>query len=665
MWTWWFVAAVAAPTVRVCPTPDPGCDETSIARALATGFHVVLAPGFYTEQGLELRVSGQQLRSEDPARPAIFALPPSPMPGPVLRVVADDAVVADLVFDGANYLYTPYTRYRALEVVGGGGVRLERLEVRNFRGHVSGSSLYVQDAQVTVEDSRIRDGLAEGSGGLVEVLRVEGPTALTIRRSTLEGGTALDQGGAIVAYSADVLLQDTTVKVNAAGVAGGQIAAYAGSLVLQDVRLELGAAPVATAIVTDRANVRMHRVGIVTSPGGTGVVTIRDADLVDLDQVTASDLEGAGHAFEIASSNQVSIHDSVLAGVEELSGGGLKVSDLQSLEVVDNWFCGFTSSQGAGMIVRGACDACVIDGNHFVDNSAPEAPSPGFADGVAMDATLTAGRVVVRQNTFASNTNAFEGSVLTVVADDVIVERNLFVDNELMAPIANLPPMAVVAANAALQGTELVLGDADPQLLPLRPQFVTATAGRWQPTACEEAWMLNPGHPNNAALFDGGIGAGSTDDDGDGYFGIEDCDDDAATVSPRAVEVPGDGIDQDCDGFEVCYADEDGDGFGRTRVTGLDWFCVDAVTIDGDCVDTNPRVYPTAIEIPDDGIDQDCDGFDASGPPEPPAQSFFAGVPRGCTTAPSAWWLGGLVALVATRRGRGAIRRRGRRGDRG
>ena len=32
-----------------------------------------------------------------------------------------------------------------------------------------------------------------------------------------------------------------------------------------------------------------------------------------------------------------------------------------------------------------------------------------------------------------------------------------------------------------------------------------------------------------------------------------------------------------------------------------------------DCDDTNSRVYPGAVEVPNDGIDQDCNGADAAG----------------------------------------------------
>ncbi len=41
----------------------------------------------------------------------------------------------------------------------------------------------------------------------------------------------------------------------------------------------------------------------------------------------------------------------------------------------------------------------------------------------------------------------------------------------------------------------------------------------------------------------------------------------------------------------------------------------------GDCDDNDPTRYPGAIDIPGDGIDQDCDGVDAVLPPKPVAVS--------------------------------------------
>ena len=107
-------------------------------------------------------------------------------------------------------------------------------------------------------------------------------------------------------------------------------------------------------------------------------------------------------------------------------------------------------------------------------------------------------------------------------------------------------------------------------------------------------------------------GAGVVDANG----AIGDCDDSDASRNPGASETYGDGLDSDCDGLELCYADLDGDGYRTSDlVQSSDEDCVDAgeAVADAplvDCDDTLKGVNPGAEEIEGDGIDQDCDGSD-------------------------------------------------------
>jgi hypothetical protein len=83
-----------------------------------------------------------------------------------------------------------------------------------------------------------------------------------------------------------------------------------------------------------------------------------------------------------------------------------------------------------------------------------------------------------------------------------------------------------------------------------------------------------------------------------------DCDDARAEVSPAGVET-WDGVDEDCDGVVdegTAGFDDDGDGYCEDPTA-----CV-GVAEPGDCNDGEPGVRPDALEIFDNGIDDDCDG---------------------------------------------------------
>ncbi|HMV65572.1 MAG TPA: putative metal-binding motif-containing protein [Myxococcota bacterium] len=96
----------------------------------------------------------------------------------------------------------------------------------------------------------------------------------------------------------------------------------------------------------------------------------------------------------------------------------------------------------------------------------------------------------------------------------------------------------------------------------------------------------------------------------------DDCNDTAngAPIHPDAAEAPADGVDQDCDGQEMCYRDADGDHFGVPTIVlspSLNCSALGVAPNDDDCNDVLPggnRIYPGATEIPGNGVDEDCDG---------------------------------------------------------
>ena len=80
------------------------------------------------------------------------------------------------------------------------------------------------------------------------------------------------------------------------------------------------------------------------------------------------------------------------------------------------------------------------------------------------------------------------------------------------------------------------------------------------------------------------------DRDGDGFATPADCDDHNAAIRPGVVDIPENGIDEDCVGGDFVILDRDGDGVSRPA----------------DCDDGNPLVRPGLAEIPGNAVDEDC-----------------------------------------------------------
>ncbi|MFT4977120.1 MAG: hypothetical protein ACI8S6_003025, partial [Myxococcota bacterium] len=206
----------------------------------------------------------------------------------------------------------------------------------------------------------------------------------------------------------------------------------------------------------------------------------------------------------------------------------------------------------------------------------------------------------------------------------------------------------------------------------------------------EDADNDGVGKPDDCDDSDPKVGRGTLsypDDDGDGYgdpeagdylcapvsgWGEEsgDCDDEDASVSPSGVEVCGDGIDNDCDGFGTDADDEDSDGLSGTqeRVLGTD-LCDNDSDDDGLSDGDEVNVYqtdPLDIDTDGDGA-SDGDEIAAGTDPlhddtpqdtaeidtgEPVEDTSGKETPSGCRRNGQAGVLGGLLWLMVGRRRR-------------
>jgi hypothetical protein len=132
------------------------------------------------------------------------------------------------------------------------------------------------------------------------------------------------------------------------------------------------------------------------------------------------------------------------------------------------------------------------------------------------------------------------------------------------------------------------------------------------------------------------------DIDVDGYPEPDDCHPYHPSAHPGATEIPGNLLDDDCDGTLLCYLDLDLDGTAGTTTAAFPagTVCADvgAFHTADDCHDTDPQLGPHAAELPHDNVDQDCDGYvactadlDGDGFGGPSPQLLLA---TGCSTAP-------------------------------
>jgi len=417
-------------------------------------------------------------------------------------------------------------------------------------------------------------GLGDGSTGVVV-------------SSTFDDVSAFESGGAFYAWRASLEVDDIQVAGSSAGW-GGVFDMYVSDLVVQHSTFS-------DNVADDAAVAYMHKAPL----------TVEDSTFTNN---SASDEFSVFHMDQAQGS---SILRSWFCNNQDVDSGTIGILGRSAGEhyLANNVFI---ANAGAGILAYSESDGVgagderpivSIHNNDFLHN---EVSSVLF---------FGSGQVDVRNNIVGGS----KQGVQTINGEGVTGGYNLWYELDATSNDDRFPAMGgLVGVNPMFQG--YTARDCDGNVW-LSSDSPAVDAG--DPTMTDvDGSIVDIGAygGENAALGDG---------DGDGWFEDQDCDDTDPLVHPGVEDVPYDGIDQDCDGGDLC--DVDGDGFDDPLCGG------------DDCDDGAPEVYPGATEQINSSTDEDCDGLESS--------TWMNGG-GGCSTAPTnpaIGWLGFLL-LVARRR---------------
>ena len=535
-------------------------------------------------------------------------------------------------FSGTNLEFSDNTAYNggAIELTDGSTATLLDVEFSDNTAHRAGGALRVYDSSEATCTNCEFDSNNADRGGAVDVsvdatfadnggvytdneatdqdggaIRVTEDGELTLTTSTFEGNEAEQAGGALYLYQPG----DTTMVVGSSfqnNVAGSGD----GGAVLAD----LGAAlTVSSSTFEDNSTTLGSGGAIAFDPVTSGYsLTVSET------RFEANDAEDDGGALYAKGADAVTIEDSRFLRNRAPSGdgGAIQLDGNEEYLLTRNVLHGNSAAGKGGALYdkdsdgEGTAQNCV-----FTENFG--------ATGGAVHLKNTSEQVALINNTFAGNDASTSGAHIHLDAATVDFKNNIAWSGQDGGGIHATDAASAagsdfyysdVGNNSGGDYTGTLAAPSGSGNISIDPMFrsygIDGDEDNDNLYLIVGSPCIDSGDPSivdvDGTRSDmgayGGPDADADDGDGDGHYDITDCNDDDAGIYPGAVELPYDGVDQDCDGSDL--SDVDGDGYDASDVGGTD------------CDDTAPDVYPGAVETWYDGIDADCDGgsdYDADG----------------------------------------------------
>ncbi|MEC8192538.1 MAG: MopE-related protein [Myxococcota bacterium] len=534
-------------------------------------------------------------------------------------------------FTGTALEFSENTAYNggAIELTDGSTATLTNVEFADNTAHRDGGALRVYDSSEASCLNCEFDSNNADKGGAVDVsvdatfadtggvytdneaidqdggaIRVTLDGALDLNTSTFEGNEAAQAGGALYLYQPGdtTVIADASFQNNVAGSDGGAISADLGSSLT-----------VSNTAFEDNSTTLGSGGAIAFDPVTSGsTLTISESVF------ESNDAEDDGGAVYAKGGETVTIEDARFLRNRAPSGdgGAIQLDENEEYQLTRNVMHGNAAAGKGGAVYdkdsdgEGTAQNCI-----FTENMA--------ATGGAVHLRNTSEQVALINNTFAGNDASTAGAHLYLDAATVDFKNNIAWSGQDGGGIHATDAASATSSdfyysdvgnNSGGDYTGSLTAPSGSGNISIDPMFrsygIDGDEDNDNLYLIVGSPCIDSGDPSivdvDGTRSDmgayGGPDADADDGDGDGHYDITDCNDDDAGIYPGAVELPYDGVDQDCDGSDL--SDVDGDGFDAADVGGTD------------CDDTAPDVYPGAEEVWYDGIDGDCDGgsdYDADG----------------------------------------------------
>lgn len=548
----------------------------------------------------------------------------------------------------------------AILMTGGAIATLEDCMLVDNISDVRGGAVHAGDGSLTVVRGEA-SGNRSGYGG---AYYVDGGGSIVLTDTLVESNEATDGSGGGLRMRADggeLVVQGTAFVGNSAVVDGGGIAAYplAGSVSAEIVasRFDENTADGAgggVQIASVQGTFAGNRFCLNQAAQGAGVWVGGDGGAWTNNRFQHNAATGAGGAMWVGDGGSTEVINNTFVANRALDGGAVS-AEQTSLAFVNNAVA--YQGEGGGMAAEGVTGA--LTHSLFWDND-PADLSPNLAAVVGAD-------VLFVEPGFTSFTDDLDcnDDMLWPTVGSALIDAG---DPSILDPDGTRSDIGAYGGPSAeaLPGED---GDGD---------------GYGDGVDCDdEDPSVNPGAEEDCSSIDRDCsgdpydaaegGTWYVDGDGDGYgtdaetqLGCEqpegfvdnadDCDDGDPQVNPGALERCN-GRDDTCDGevdegvVDAWYTDADGDGFGAGEPIDQCDPSANLVSVDGDCDDDDPTVFPGADDEEGDGIDANCDGADGTitiG--ESTDEAIVASGACGCSASASGSWLLALPLLLVARR---------------